>query len=332
MRILFLFFVLLISVVAVGQGKRFSFSKYKMGSPFQISLYAADSVTANRLANKSYALVDSLNTIFSDYMDSSELNLLCATAGTDSFITVSPALYDILLMAKEAWQKSEGCFDITVGPLSRLWRKERRAKHFPDADVVAAERKKIGFEKIIIDTIQHRVKLMQAGMQLDLGGIAAGYMAQKIIDFLNLNEIKSALVNASGDIVCSGPPPGKNGWIIGVNMPGEKNELMDKNIELRNASISTSGDVFQFAEHNGRRYSHIINPITGYGVTFQRNVTIIAPDGATADWLATACSILPISKAKKLVRHYRAELLITQMTSKGLKMHTTRAWKSYLEK
>jgi len=156
-------------------------------------------------------------------------------------------------------------------------------------------------------------------------------MGQKIIDFLSSQNIRSALVNASGDIVCSHPPPEKEGWVIGVNMPNEKNELMDKKIKLKNASLSTSGDVFQFIEHNGKRYSHIISPITGYGVTFQRNVTIIAPDGATADWLATACSILPISKAKKLVRKCNAELLITQMTKKGLKMHTTSGWKSYFE-
>jgi len=168
LRILFLFFVLSISVIAAGQEKRFYFSKYKMGSPFQISLYAQDSTTASRLANESYLLVDSLNKIFSDYMDSSELNLLCATAGKDSFVSVSPTLYDILILSKQAWQKSVGSFDITIGPLTRLWRKERRAKHFPEQSSIVAAQKNIGFEKIIIDTIQHRIKLTQAGRQLDV--------------------------------------------------------------------------------------------------------------------------------------------------------------------
>lgn len=331
MRILFLFFALYISSIANAQQKRFSFSKYKMGSPFQISLYAPDSTTANKLANASYALVDSLNQIFSDYIDSSELNLLCATAGKDSFVKVSPALYDIFLIAKRAWRSSEGNFDITIGPLSRLWRSERKAKRFPQATAIATERKKVGFDKVIIDTAELRVKLKEPDMQLDLGGIAAGYMAQKVIDFLSSNNIRSALVNASGDIVCSEAPPEKDGWIIGVNMPGERNELIDKKIYLKNASVSTSGDVFQFIEHNGKKYSHIISPLTGYGVTFQRNVTIIAPDGATADWLATACSILPIAKAKRLAGYYMSELLITQMTKKGLKMHMTAGWKSYFQ-
>lgn len=331
MRIIFLFLAFAISVVGSAQEQRYSFSKFKMGSPFQISFYAKNSVQAAQLADESYALVDSLNTIFSDYMDSSELNRLCATAGADSFVSVSPALFDILLLSKDGWEKSKGSFDITIGPLSRLWRSERKAKHFPEASIVSAEKNKVGFKHVVFDIPQHRVKLLKTGMQLDLGGIAAGYMAQKVIDNLSAKNIRSALVNASGDIVCSNAPPTKEGWVIGVNIPGERNELLDKKVNLQNASVSTSGDVFQYSVHDGKRYSHIINPLTGYGVTFQRNVTVIAPDGALADWLATACSILPVRKAKKLVKKYKADLLITQMTEKGIKMHTTKGWSSYFK-
>ena len=92
-----------------------------MGSPFQIIFYAPDSTTALRLAEESFQLVDSFNTIFSDYADSSELNLLCATAGTDRFVPVSPALFEILTTSQQAWKKTNGSFDITIGPLSRLW-------------------------------------------------------------------------------------------------------------------------------------------------------------------------------------------------------------------
>ena len=105
------------------------------------------------------------------------------------------------------------------------------------------------------------------------------------------------MADASGDIVMSDAPPGKNGWTIGINLPENENELWDKKLELKNFAVSTSGDIYRYTIHNGKKYSHIIDPRTGYGVTSQRNVTVIAKDGATADWLATACSILPIKKA-----------------------------------
>lgn len=303
-----------------------------MGSPFQIIFYTSDSVTANRLANESYALVDSLNAIFSDYEQNSELNLLCATAGRDSFVAVSPALFDILSIAKNAWKKSDGAFDITVGPLSRLWRKARREKKFPDASLVSATKSKTGFDKIEIDATHHSVRLKEEGMQLDLGGIAAGYMAQKVVDRLNSRGVASALVNASGDIVCSNKPPDKQAWEVAVNVPGEAFELLDETIKVENKSVSTSGNVFQYIEHEGKKYSHIVDVKTGYGVTLQRNVTIIAPDGTTADWLATACSILPLSKAKKLVKKFHSDFLITELKGNSLVKYSTKGIKRYFDK
>ncbi|HUQ97670.1 MAG TPA: FAD:protein FMN transferase, partial [Chitinophagaceae bacterium] len=97
-----------------------------------------------------------------------------------------------------------------------------------------------------------------------------------------------------------------------------------------NRAVATSGDVYQFTEHNGKRYSHIINPKSGYGITFQRNVTVIAPDGATADWLATACSILPIRKAKQLVKKYKGAVFIGVLKKGKLKFYKTPDWNRYI--
>jgi FAD:protein FMN transferase len=138
------------------------------------------------------------------------------------------------------------------------------------------------------------------------------------------------LLDAGGDIACSGPPPGKQGWTIGVNVPEQAADLLNKTIELQYGAVATSGDVYQFTEHNGKRYSHIINPKTGYGVTLQRNVTIIAPDGATADWLATSCSILPIRQAKKLARRHNAALLIGVLRNEKIHFYKTRNLHRYL--
>ena len=166
-------------------------------------------------------------------------------------------------------------------------------------------------------------------MQLDLGGIAQGYIAQKIIDFLHTQQIDNALVNASGDIVTSGAPPGTGGWTVGVNVPETKEELLSQTLLIQNKSVSTSGDAYQYNEHKGKRYSHIIDPRTGYGVTFQRNVTVIANDGTTADWLATTCSILPIKKAKTLATQLGAEVLIGEIKNEKLIFYSTKGFATY---
>ena len=244
-------------------------------------------------------------------------------------VKLSPALYDILIQSKKAYELSEGAFDITMGPLSKLWRKARKQQLFPTDSTIRSIRNLIGFNKLIFDTLNKTVRLTQPGMQLDLGGIAQGYVAQKVIDFLLTQGISNALVNVSGDIVMSGAPVNKEGWVVGVNLPEKTDELLNQKLILKNQAVTTSGDAYQFIEKDGIRYSHIINPITGYGVTFHRNVTVIAADGTIADWLATACSILSLKKAKKLASIMGAEVLITELKRGRLKLNSTRGFRFF---
>lgn len=329
-RVFFFIFFGCLVFAAEAQMTRFSFTESKMGAPFTIVFYSKDSVQAVSIAKRCFVLVDSFNFIFSDYIDTSELSNLSKTAGVNSMpVKLSPALYDILIQSKKAYELSEGAFDITMGPLSKLWRKARKQQLFPTDSTVRSIRNLIGFNKLIFDTLNYTVRLTQPGMQLDLGGIAQGYVAQKVIDFLISQEITQALVNASGDIVMSGAPVNKDGWVVGVNLPEKTNELLNQKLILKNRAVTTSGDAYQFIEKDGIRYSHIINPITGYGVTFHRNVTVIASDGTTADWLATACSILSLKKAKKLASILGAEVLITELKRGRLKLNSTRGFRFF---
>jgi FAD:protein FMN transferase len=324
---------LLIALAGHTQPKRFVFSQPKMGSPFNIIFYSDDSTEANTTAQQCFQLVDSFVIIFSDYLDSSELNKLCARAGkTNNPIIVSPALFDILLQSKIAYEKSDGTFDITLGPVTKLWRKARKEKIFPDDNEVKEKLALTGFKKVIIDTATHGILLLQSGMQLDLGGIAQGYIAQRVIDFLKTKNIDNALVDVSGDIVTIGAPPGTNGWTVGINVPEKKDELLKQNLLISNKAVTTSGDVYQYIEHDGKRYSHIIDPQTGYGITSQKNVTVIANDGTTADWLTKACSILPVNKAKKLAHSLQSEVLIAEIKKDKLVFHTTKGFGGYWKK
>lgn len=300
-----------------------------MGAPFTIVFYTDDTLQANHLAKECFKLVDSFVFIFSDYIDSSELCKLSATAGSNSSVNLSPAMFDILVQSKKAFNKSEGAFDITIGPLSKIWRKSRKEKQFPAGENIKTAKKSIGFDKLLLDTQNKKATLTHPGMQLDLGGIAQGYIAQKIIDFLASQQIRHALVNVSGDIAASKAPPGLKGWTVGINIPESAYTLLPRTLLMQNKAVTTSGDVYQFTEHKGKRYSHIIDPRTGYGITNQRNVTAIANDGTTADWLATACSILSVKKAKRLAAQLGAEILIAEIKKGKLIFYSTKGFTKY---
>lgn len=310
------------------QTRKFSYSEMKMGSAFNLIIVSADSNKANHLARKSYELVDSLNHIFSNYDSSSELSKINASAGLLPY-KMSRAMLDLVQKSQYAYIQSKGAYDISIGPLSSLWRKARKAKLFPEASTVLATKKLVGLNQVKINKRLGTIFLPNANMQLDFGGIAKGYIAQWVINFLKANGIQQALVDAGGDIVMSGPPLNQQGWLIGVNLPETTDQLLNKKLQLSNCSVATSGDVFQFIEYKGVKYSHIINPLTGYGVTNLRNVTIVAKTGATADWLATACSILPIQEAKQLAISHQAALLITTLKNGKLVFEATPNFKNY---
>lgn len=328
-RLSFLLLFILASAQGNAQLRRFSFQENKMGAPFAIVLYGEDSSRVANLSRKCFALVDSLVEIYSDYLPDSELNGLCRSAGTNVPFKCSPALFDMLTLSQQAFEKSNGTFDITLGPLTHLWREFRKAKKFPDSTLVKDKLSLTSFRKLKIDAVNRTALLIQNGMQLDLGGIAQGYIAQKTIDLLTKNGIENALVDASGDVVCTGKPPGKDGWTIAVSIPGKDRELLSRQLLLSNAAVTTSGDIHQYVEYNGKRFSHLIDPSTGYGLTSQQNVTVVASDGTTADWLTKACSILPRKEAMQLARRMNAGLLIVEAKKSKVVVHSSKNFKQF---
>ena len=347
--------------------KKYSFQRPAMGSPFTITIATVDSLKAAQAADAAFRLADTLNGILSDYIDSSEINRLSATSGQNKYIKVSQPLFDILSRAQEAARLTNGSYDITIGPVVKLWRKARKTGVAPTkADITAALRH-TGYRYLHLDTANQAVWLEISGMQLDVGGLGKGFVAQAALQRLAEAGFPIAMVNAGGKIVTGQPPltslaspstnqpplaslasPSANqpplasltspsasqlpstgqppssqpenppsvqpGWLIGINAPGEKDRLLPILLSLHNMSVATSGDIYQYLEWKGKRYSHIIDPHTGIGLTRRRNVTAIARDGTTADWLATACSILSYHRSLKLLKHFPgAALLVAEM-------------------
>ena len=322
-----LFLALTLSVQ--GQNKKYIFTENKMGSPFNLIFVANDSSRARLIAKDCFKLIDSLAQIFSDYDTTSEVNKINANAGLRP-IKMSPAMLDLVLKSKEAYLKSEGSYDNTIGPLSLLWRKARKTKTFPVDTAIQNRKSLVDFKLLKIEKEKGTIYLPKKGMRLDFGGIAKGYIAQWIINHLRDIGIQEALADAGGDISMSGAPLDSKGWLVGVNLPETTDDLLEQKLALSNISVATSGDAYQYIEKNGVKYSHIINPKTGYGVIWLRNVTVIAPTGATADWLATACSILPLKEAKKIALENHAQLLISTVQAEKIKFYSTFGFKKYL--
>ena len=326
-----LIFLLLLPITISAQLKRFQFSENKMGSPFSLIFYHSDSAEAISLAKECFSIVDSLNNIFSDFTETSEVGQLTQLEPLQQK-KVQAELFAMVLYSKQAWKTSHKTFDITIGALTHLWRKAKAEKRFPSETEIKEARQLTGFKNLKINFRKQTISFKKPGMQLDFGGIVKGYAAQRVINYLKTKNVSIALVDAGGDIALSDPPPGKNGWSIAINLPEQENETWNENLQLKNCAVATSGDVYRFTIHNGKKYSHIIDPRTGYGVTSQRNVTVIANDGATADWLATACSILPIKKVLKLAKKVSAELMIAILIDEKIITYKTEVFDNYFEK
>ena len=195
---------------------------------------------------------------------------------------------------------SDGAFDVTVGPYVRLWRFARKRKVLPTPAEIAAARAAVGWQKLRLDPHARTVTLLVPNMRLDLGSIGKGYAADQALQILKGRGIDRALVAASGDIAIGNPPPGQRGWKIGIAALGGVTNQAPLTVLLHNAGISTSGDTEQFIEISGVRYSHIVNPATGLGLTNRIQATIIGPDATTTDTLDTTLSLLGVRRGLAL--------------------------------
>ncbi len=302
---------------------RFEFESKHMGTTFRVVLFATDKASASKAADAAFARVSELDAIMSDYKKDSELMLLCKQFATEvgEPVKVSDDLFFVLQKAEELSKRSDGAFDVTVGPVVQLWRVARRTQELPDPKEFAAARARVGYMKVKLDPVKKTVQLLTPGMQLDLGGIAKGYAADEALKLLRETfGIKQALVAAAGDIACGDPPPGERGWKIEI-APIAKSQK-PRPLTLANAAVSTSGDLEQFVEIGGVRYSHVLDPKTGLGLTGRRSVTVIAPNGITADSMTKAVSVLSPEQALKLVEETRGAACYVVILEKDEKIVT----------
>jgi thiamine biosynthesis lipoprotein len=273
------------------------YTQVHMGVRVRVVLYADDEHAGRAAAAAAFARIAALDQVMSAFRVDSELRRLERRPG--EWVPVSAELFAVVTRAVDIARATDGAFDPSVGPLVALWRDARQQGALPGESTFRAARDLVGWRRIGLEAARRAVRLERAGMQVDLGGIAKGYILQDALRTLSAHGVARALLEAGGDIVVGDPPPMRAGWRIEV--PGADRGFAAQAASLVNAAVATSGATVQFVEIDGVRYSHVIDPRTGLGVTNHVVAHTIGPDGATADALATALSVLG-SAGLELVR------------------------------
>ncbi len=285
--------------------RRYEFSHPQMGTVFRLTLYASHDSVARQASQAAFRRIDELNAILSDYQPDSELSRLSATAGSGQAVKVSNDLWRVLLVSQQAARMSGGAFDITAGPLVGLWRRAKRQHELPTTQSLRKARQSVGYQHMKLYAREKKVMLLKPGMKLDAGGIGKGYAVDEALEIVSRRGIKPALVDAGSNLAIGDAPPGKTGWRVAIGLGPPSDTARAIYLTLAHTSVSTSGNAFQFVDIGGKRYSHIVSPFTGYGLTDSRTVSVVSPNGAVADWLSTAICVMGNVKAKKMLKTIR---------------------------
>ena len=312
---------------AVATPNRFELTQTEMAVPIRIVIYTTDNANAARAAQAAFARFHELNAILSDYNPQSELRRLCDTASEGKVVRVSQDLWRVLLRSQEFSVRSEGAFDVTIGPVVRLWRSARHTKELPSPKSLSAARAKVSYRRIRLDKERRAVELLGPKMRLDLGGIAKGYAVDEAMTVLRNHGVTCMMIEAGGNLGLGDPPPGKPGWRIGIAPPDARSPPRQY-LWLSRAAVSTSGDLWQYVTINDVRYSHLIDPRTGMAMTNRCSVTVVAPDGMVADGLSSAVSVLGPERGLKLVEDTPgAAAFVVLVVDGGEKAYQSRGWK-----
>lgn len=313
------FWLLLVFCISIqtANAKVYQFQSLQMGMPFEILIYSEE-LTEKELApiaQSAFSEVSRLNQIFSNYEYDSEISKLNRTAGSKEWVNVSNELWEVLKLSQKYNWESDGLFDVTIGAAANLWRKSRRDQALPEKRLLDLVKKRVGQKYLKFHSDKKMVKLELPFMRIDLGGIAKGYALDAASERLVSSGCSSHIVKAGGDMVIGTPPGGINetdlGWKITLfpkeDVPKELIEF--RNVYLSKCAVGTSGDINQFVEINGVRYSHIIDPRSCFGLVGSRRAVVIAENATVADTHATISCLLDKEKVidwlktKKLDAH-----------------------------
>jgi thiamine biosynthesis lipoprotein len=299
-----LIFYLLVLIVS-GSSAQIVHSKktFMLGSPFEMTVVANDTIQANQYINQAIEEVKRIEYLISDWIPSTEVSKVNQNAGITP-VKVDQEVFELIERAIKISKLTNGAFDISYASMDKIWKFDGSMKEMPTEEAIKNSVAKVGYQNIILNKKESTVFLKNKGMKLGLGGIGQGYIADKVKALLVNNGCKSGIVNVSGDIFAWGKQPDGKPWTVAIVNPMNKSKVF-ATFPLEDSAVETSGSYEKFVSFNGKRYSHIIDPRTGYPSSGIVSVSVFAKTTELADALATGVFVLGVDIGLDLINQIK---------------------------
>ena len=263
--------------------------KRLMGSDFELIVVEDDEAASQQRLHEGIAAIQHIEQLLTEFSDTSQTAFMNQNAGIQP-VTVDQEVYALIQRCLHLSALTQGAFDITSGALKALYNFKQSSFQLPDAATLSAALQRTGYRHItLLD--KHQVFLKKKGMHIGFGAVGKGYAADRVKALWTAAGVQSGVINASGDLTAWGRQPDGSPWKIGIADPDDISKILLW-LPVENASVATSGNYIQYFEHNGVRYSHNIDPVSGRPVPYIKSVTVISPSAELSDALATAVTVM----------------------------------------
>jgi thiamine biosynthesis lipoprotein len=285
-----------------------------MGARFDFTIVAQDSLSAERYIDTMIAEVSRIEFLISDWKPASQVSQVNAAAGSHP-VKVDREVFELTRRGLEFSRITNGGFDVSFAAMDRIWKFDGSMEEMPTPEAVKKSVEKVGYKNIILDSVNSTIFLKLPGMKIGFGALGEGYAADRCRDMMLARGIKAGIVNGSGDMATWGTQPDGKPWNIGITNPKKRDELFAV-VPLKEGAVTTSGSYEKYVVFDGKRYSHIINPSTGYPVTGLTSVTVFGPSAEKANGFSTSLMVLGQKAGLELLKKY-PEYSCIMITDKG---------------
>ncbi|WP_405413881.1 FAD:protein FMN transferase [Maribacter sp. Asnod1-A12] len=263
-----------------------------MGSRFDITVVAKDPVEGDVYIDMAISEITRIEKLISSWDSNSQTSKINRNAGNKP-VQVDIELFNLIQRGIGISKLTDGAFDISYASMDKIWKFDGSMTVMPSEDSIKASVAKVGYHNIILDKENHTVFLKLAGMKIGFGAIGKGFAADKAKELLKSKGVVAGIINASGDMNTWGKQPNGKEWKVGITNPMNKNKVFAL-LPIQNGAVVTSGNYEKFVSFNDVRYTHIIDPRSGYPATGIISVTVFAPKAELADALATSVFVMGI--------------------------------------
>lgn len=273
-----------------------------MGGRFEITIVAKNAKLAERNIDTVINEISRIEALISDWKPTSQVSEVNRNAG-EKPVKVDKEVFELTKRAIKLSQLTNGAFDVSFAAMDRIWKFDGSMTEIPSVDAIKKSVNKVGYQNIILDSVNSTILLSKKGMKIGFGALGEGYAADKCRDMMLAKGIKAGIVNATGDISTWGKQPNGKKWLVGITNPFNKDSLFAA-VPLYNSAVVSSGSYEKFVMFYGKRYSHIINPATGYPATGLSGVTVFGPDAELANGLSTSIMVLGKAAGLEFIKQF----------------------------